>query len=257
MINNKIIKGILILLLSASACLANAAEKITVYAAASLTNAIEEISATYQKAHPVTIVSSFASSSTLARQIKEGAPVELFISADQRWMDYLAESNLIKADSRVTLLSNQLVLIAPRDSKLQAITLDKKTDWTALLQNGHLAVGDPDHVPVGNYAKQALTWLGAWEQLSPKLARTNNVRAALALVEQGEAPLGIVYSSDVVVTDKVKIIATFPTQSHEPVTYPMALIAGRDNAAAQAFSQYLQGPEAAKVFNKYGFAVTQ
>ncbi|MCD1126357.1 molybdate ABC transporter substrate-binding protein [Jinshanibacter sp. LJY008] len=233
---------------------ASAAEKITVFAAASLTNALEEIATDYKKKSGVEVASSFASSSTLARQIEQGAPADMFISADQQWMDYVVEKKLMDDKTRVTLLGNDLVLVAPADSSLKHVNVNKVTDWSSLLKDGRLAVGDPDHVPAGIYTRQALTFLGVWDQLSLKMARANNVRAALALVERGEAPLGIVYGSDVVASKKVKMVGIFPDDSHLPVEYPMAAVKDHATPAVQAFAKYLTTPEASAVFEKYGFS---
>lgn len=230
-----------------------AAEKITVFAAASLTNALGEIATEYQKHNEVEIVSSFASSSTLARQIEQGAPADLFISADQQWMDYAAEKNTIDKASRYTLLGNDLVLIAPVESHPAPVAITAQTDWKSLLKGQRLSVGDPDHVPAGIYAKEALQSLGAWDTLSPVLARGNSVRAALALVERNETPYGIVYGSDAVISKKVAVVGVFPEASHKPVTYPMALVKGEHSPGATAFYHYLKGPEAAAVFKRYGF----
>lgn len=161
--------------------------KITVFAAASLTNAMQDIAQAYKKERHVEVVSSFASSSTLARQIEAGAPADLFISADQKWMDYAVDKKSIDTASRTTLLGNSLVVVAPKASDRGDIAINDKTDWVSLLQGGRLAVGDPDHVPAGIYAKEALQKLGAWETLSPKLAPAEDVRGALALVERNEA----------------------------------------------------------------------
>ena len=203
--------------------------KITVFAAASLTNALQDIAAAYKKEKNVEVVSSFASSSTLARQIEAGAPADLFISADQKWMDY--------------------------EKKKKAIdfTINKETHWISLLNGGRLAVGDPEHVPAGIYAKEALQKLGAWETLSPKLAPAEDVRGALALVERNEAPLGIVYGSDAVASKGVKVVATFPEDSHKKVEYPVAIVDGHKNATVTAFRDYLKGPEASAIFKRYGF----
>lgn len=232
-----------------------AAEKVTVFAAASLTNALQDIAAQYQeKNQQVQIVSSFASSSTLARQIEQGAPADLFISADQQWMDYVSDKKEIIPQTRYTLLGNDLVVIAPKSSPLNKIVIDKQTDWTALLHGGRLAVGDPDHVPAGLYAKEALQSLGSWTLLEPTMARANNVRAAMVLVEREEAPLGIVYGSDAIASDKVKVVGVFPADSHKPVEYPMALVTGHESTVVKAFYDYLKGPEAAAVFQRYGFS---
>ncbi|WP_409306280.1 molybdate ABC transporter substrate-binding protein [Pectobacterium sp. B1J-3] len=230
-----------------------AEEKVTVFAAASLTNALQEIGAQYQKEKQVTIVASYASSSTLARQIEQGAPADMFISADQQWMDYAQDKKLMDNDSRHTLLGNELVVIAPKSSAQKEITVNEKTDWKSLLKGGHLAVGDPDHVPAGLYAKEALQNLKSWDELSPIMARANNVRAAMALVEREEAPLGIVYGSDAVASDKVKVIGVFPATSHKPVEYPMAIVKDHKNATVSGFYDYLKTPEAAAVFKRYGF----
>ncbi|PIJ48733.1 molybdate ABC transporter substrate-binding protein [Erwinia sp. OLTSP20] len=232
---------------------AAAADNITVFAAASLTNALQEIAGQYQQGKPVRIVSSFASSSTLARQIEQGAPADLFISADQQWMDYAAEKNTIENNSRYTLLGNDLVLVAAKAEKKPAVTITKQTDWKSLLKGQRLAVGDPQHVPAGLYAKEALQNLGAWDTVSPMLAPGNSVRAALALVERNEAPYGIVYGSDAVASDKVTVVGHFPESSHKPVEYPMAIVKDHDNTSVQAFYRYLKGPQAAAIFKKYGF----
>lgn len=227
--------------------------KITVFAAASLTNAMQDIAAAYTKEKQVKVVSSFASSSTLARQIEAGAPADLFISADQKWMDYAVEKKAVDSASRETLLGNSLVVVAPKSSAQGAIKIDAKTDWNSLLKGGRLAVGDPDHVPAGIYAKEALQKLGAWETLSPKLAPAEDVRGALALVERSEAPLGIVYGSDAVASKGVKVVGTFPEASHKKVEYPLAIIDGHKNATVSAFYDYLKGPQASEIFKRYGF----
>ncbi|WP_272690493.1 molybdate ABC transporter substrate-binding protein [Providencia sp. PROV152] len=230
-----------------------AAEKITVFAAASLTNAMNEISEQFQKESKIEVVSSYASSSTLARQIEQGAPANLFISADQQWMDYAIDKQLMVENTRYTLLGNELVLIAPKDSKIEKVDINKQTDWKKLLDGGRLAVGDPDHVPVGIYAKEALNYLGAWDTVNPMLARTNNVRSGMALVERDEAPLGIVYGSDAVASQKVKVVGIFPADSHKPVEYPMAIVKDQDNKATRGFYEYLKTPAASEVFKRYGF----
>ncbi|WP_437608416.1 molybdate ABC transporter substrate-binding protein [Erwinia sp. V71] len=230
-----------------------AAENITVFAAASLTNAMQDIATQYEQGKSVKIVSSFASSSTLARQIEQGAPADLFISADQQWMDYAIDKKTVEENTRYTLLGNELVLIAPAAEKPQPVAISKTTDWKALLKGQRLAVGDPDHVPAGIYAKEALQNLGAWDTLSPVMARANNVRAALALVERNETPYGIVYGSDAVASNKVTVVGTFPADSHKPVEYPMAIVKQHNSAAVRAFFQYLKGPEAAAIFKRYGF----
>ena len=219
--------------------------KITVFAAASLTNAMQDIATQYKKEKGVDVVSSFASSSTLARQIEAGAPADLFISADQKWMDYAVDKKAIDTATRQTLLGNSLVVVAPKASEQKDFTIDSKTNWTSLLNGGRLAVGI--------YAKEALQKLGAWDTLSPKLAPAEDVRGALALVERNEAPLGIVYGSDAVASKGVKVVATFPEDSHKKVEYPVAVVEGHNNATVKAFYDYLKGPQAAEIFKRYGF----
>jgi len=232
---------------------AQAAEKITVFAAASLTNALQDIATQYQKEKGGQVVSSFASSSTLARQIEQGAPADLFISADQQWMDYAIGKQQIVDNTRYTLLGNELVLISAKTSKIEKVDISEKTEWLKLIGDSRLAVGDPDHVPAGIYAKEALQKLGAWDTLAPKLAPAEDVRGALALVERNEAPLGIVYGSDAVASKGVKVVATFPEDSHKKVEYPIAVVDGHSNATVSAFYDYLKGPQAAEIFKRYGF----
>ncbi|QHB33365.1 molybdate ABC transporter substrate-binding protein [Yersinia canariae] len=239
-------------LLAAFSSSAMAAD-ITVFAAASLTNALQDIAVQYKKEKQIEVVASYASSSTLARQIEQGAPADLFISADQQWMNYAIDKQQMVANTRYTLLGNELVLIAPKDSKIDKVDIDKKTDWKTLLDGGRLAVGDPEHVPAGIYAKESLESLGAWTTLAPEMARANNVRSAMALVERAEAPLGIVYGSDAVASDKVKVVGIFPEASHKPVEYPMAIVKGHENPTVTAFYDYLKSPAAAVIFEKYGF----
>ncbi|OCA54479.1 molybdate ABC transporter substrate-binding protein [Photorhabdus namnaonensis] len=230
-----------------------ATEKVTLFAAASLTNALDDIAALYKREQKGEVAASYASSSTLARQIEQGAPADIFISADQQWMDYVAGKKLIIDETRLTMLGNQLVLIAPKASRLNKVDINKETKWKSLLEGGRLAVGDPDHVPVGIYAKESLQYLGAWETVNPLLARTSNVRSGLALVERAEVPLGIVYGSDVVASDKVKVVGIFPEESHKPIEYPMAIIKGHSNPNVLDFYEYLKTPEAVAIFKRYGF----
>ncbi|MCT8982711.1 MULTISPECIES: molybdate ABC transporter substrate-binding protein [Shewanella] len=233
----------------------SAKEKVTVFAAASLTNAMNELGAEYDSKHDTETVFSFASSSTLARQIAQGAPAELFLSANQKWMDYLDENKAIDAGSRVTLLRNTLVLIAPKSSALNQVEISASWDLKQALGNSRMAVGDPDHVPAGRYAKQALENLALWQQAEPLLARANSVRGALALVERGESSLGIVYSTDAKVAKGVKQLAVFPQETHKPISYPMALVGKERSKGAEGFYQFLQSDAAKAVFAKYGFGV--
>ncbi len=229
--------------------------KLTVFAAASMTNVLEQVKASYLKLHPKEEIDfSFASSSVLARQISQGAPADIFISANQKWMDFLAEQNAIEPKTRVNLVQNTLVMIAPKNSKIESVKLENP-QWQANLKESYLAVGDPAHVPAGKYAQQALTSLNQWQAVEEKLARANNVRAALALVEQGEAPLGIVYGTDAVASQKVKVVAIFPANSHAPIEYPAAIVAGHHNQESQTFLDYLTSDEAKQIFIQAGFAV--
>ncbi len=230
-------------------------QSVTVFAAASTTNAVTDIAKMFEASHPVKVLLSFASSSTLAKQIGEGAPADVFLSANPQWMDYLAEKNEIVPESRVDLLSNRIVLIAPKDSPVDNVAVDSALDMAGLLKGGYLAMGDPDHVPAGKYGKQAFEKLGLWAAIQDRIARAKDVRAALTLVERAESPLGQVYATDAAISDKVKVVGVFPEDSHPPITYPAALIAGKDNAAARDFLVFLRGPDARAVFEKYGFSV--
>ena len=231
------------------------AQKLTVFAAASTTNAITDIAKLFEKSHSVVVRLSFASSSTLAKQIEKGARADIFLSANPKWMDYLAERGAITAASRTDLLGNRIVLIAPQDSSLGHLTVDSSLNLAKLLGEGRLAMGDPDHVPAGIYGKQAFEKLGLWDSVKDKVARAKDVRAALVLVERGEAPLGQVYATDAAISDKVKIVGMFPADSHPPITYPVALAADSQSDAAGEFIKFLQGPEGKAVFEKYGFSV--
>jgi len=230
-------------------------DSVTVFAAASTTNALNDIGKMFAEKGHGKIVPSYASSSTLAKQIENGAPANVFISADEPWMNYLEERKLIEPGSWFDLLSNKLVLIAPSDSSINKVEIGPKFDLSKLLGNGKLATGDPDHVPVGKYAKAALEKLGVWNDIESKLARAADVRGALTLVERGEAPLGIVYATDAAITPKVKVVGVFPAETHPKIVYPAALVTGKATAAAKSFLDFLKTPEAKAIFVKYGFAV--
>ena len=226
---------------------------VLVFAAASLTDAMQAITGAYQDSAHVRVKSSFDSSAVLARQIEAGAQADVFFSADTAWMDYLQSRKLIQAASRRNLLGNRLVLIAPAQSTIQ-LTIAPHFPLAAALGDGRLATGDPDSVPVGRYARSALTQLGVWDAVAPRLARAENVRVALLYVARGEAPLGIVYASDARADTSVRVVDTFPAGSHEPIVYPIALTASAKSEAA-ALLAYLAGPKARDTFMKYGFAV--
>jgi len=249
-------KRLLVLLSLVLAPLARAADappQITVYAAASLTDALGELGRAYEAAGRGRIVASYASSSDLARQIEHGAPADLFISADQQWADYLDQRGLLDTATRLDLLGNELVMVAPADSPA-TLAIGPNFKLAEALGDNRLAVGDPDHVPAGIYARQALEFLGVWAAVEPKLARAGSVRAALLFVERGDCPFGIVYRSDAQSDPKVKVVGVFPPASHSPVVYPAAVIAGHHSPAAAEFLHFLTTPEAAAVFRRYGFA---
>jgi len=235
--------------------LAARAQELTVFAAASLTDTMKDVSALWTKAGHPPLSLSFGASSTLARQIEQGAPAALFASADEKWMDYLAQKNLIAADTRKDLLGNDLVLVVPAEKPMH-VTLGPDFDLLGLLgANGRLATGDPAHVPVGIYAEQALKKLGWWDKVAPRLASTEDVRAALLLVERGEAPAGIVYATDAAVSKAVMVAGTFPASSHDPVAYPFAVVKAHDTPEARALLTFLAGPQAREVFVRRGFKV--
>lgn len=229
-----------------------ATEQVTLYAAASLTNALTDISKNYQNNHDVRVKTSFAGSSTLAKQIEAGAPAQVFASADVQWMDYLQKRNKLQPNSRKDLLGNSLVLITPKNQTI-SVNMDKSFDFVKAF-TGRICTGDTASVPVGIYAKQALQHLGWWSGIEKRLVATEDVRTALAFVERGECALGIVYETDAKISDKVTVVSRFPSQSHQKIVYPVALIAGASAASAE-FYQYLQSDTAQAVFNKYGFVV--
>jgi molybdate transport system substrate-binding protein len=230
-------------------------EPVTIFAAASLKNALENAAKAFTAEAGVPVRFSFAASSALARQIEQGAPADLFASADLKWMDYLAERKLIRAETRVDLLSNRLVVVAPRDSGLDAIAFTPESFRQVLGRDGRIATGEINSVPAGRYAKAAFETLGLWREIRPRLAQAENVRAALAFVARGEAPLGVVYETDARAEPKVKIVAAFPADSHPPVVYPFAVVAGSKNEGAARFLAYLRSPATRPFFEAQGFAV--
>lgn len=244
------------LLVAAALCSGTAAagEPVTVFAAASLAGPLERIGAFYEERTGQPVRFSFASSAALARQIEAGAPAQIFASANERWMDHADAAGLIETASRVSPIGNALVLIAPSDTPLEPVTVDETLDLAGLIDDGaRIAVGDPDHVPAGLYAKEALQTLGLWDGATGLLARAADTRAALALVETGEAPLGIVYATDAAASDRVTVLGRFPDGVHTPITYPFAVVAGQGGAAADGVFRFLLGPEAAAVFDDAGF----
>jgi molybdate transport system substrate-binding protein len=231
------------------------AEGVVVFAAASLKNALDDAAAAYKAKTGKAVSINYAASSALAKQIEQAAPADIFFSADLAWMDYLQEKSLIQADTRRTLLGNALVLVAPKDSTA-SLTLADGVDLAGPLgAEGHLAMANVDSVPAGKYGKAALTKLGAWTAVEAKVVQADNVRAALAFVARGEAPLGIVYQTDANAEPAVKVVATFPEDSHPPIVYPVALTAASKNPDAKAFYDFLVSDEAKPAFLKQGFSI--
>lgn len=227
---------------------------LTVFAAASLKEALDDAAAAYRKQTGVPVRVSYAASSALARQIEQGAPADVFFSADLEWMDYLQQRNRLDVATRRSLLGNRLVLIAPRASKAQ-VDLRRPATLLAALGDGRLAVGQTRTVPAGKYAKASLESLSLWNGVRPRLAESESVRAALMLVARGETPLGIVYASDAKSEPDVRVVATFPEDSHPPIVYPVAALRGARAAQAARFVQWLASPAADALFTKRGFAV--
>ncbi|MBR9874198.1 MAG: molybdate ABC transporter substrate-binding protein [Vibrionaceae bacterium] len=230
----------------------NAETNIKVYAASSMTNAINEISENFSDKFDVTVTPVYGGSSSIARQIMNGAPADIFISANTKWMDYLVGEKVILSDNVTSLVGNSLVLIAPKPSNTKAFNFSDGKAWQAALNDGRLALGNPTSVPVGMYAKESLTTLDVWKDIQFSVAPAKNVRLALALVERGEAPLGIVYKTDALLTDKVTIVDEFASDTHSAIVYPAAMI--NDSTVSEQFFRYLKTDEAKDVFIKYGFS---
>ena len=228
---------------------------VIVYAAASLTNALNDIGNAYMSESKVTVKFSFGASSTLARQIEAGAQADVFVSADIEWMDYLQQHHLIDATTRQNLLGNALALIAPANSTIQ-LKITHGFPLAASLGDERLAVADADSVPAGKYARAALTSLGVWDDVSGKLVRAENVRAALAYVDRAEAPLGIVYQTDAHIDHKVRIVDRFPAGSYPAIIYPVALTTSA-KPDTKEFIAYLRGATASDIFKTYGFTVSK
>ena len=226
---------------------------LTVFAAASMKNALDDVDKAYTAKTGAKIVASYAASSALAKQIEQGAPADVFVSADTAWMDYVKDKKAINEPTRVNLLGNSIVLIAPKDSKIDKVTIDRGFDLAKLAGDGKVAVGDVKAVPAGKYAKAALEKLGAWTAAEPKMAMAENVRAALALVARNEAVLGIVYSSDAKIEPGVKIVGTFPATSHPPIIYPVAATSTA-HKGTDDYLAFLRSSEAKAIFEKYGFS---
>lgn len=223
-----------------------------VLAAASLQEALNAAADAWaRKRHPRPVI-SFAASSALARQIESGAPADLFISADEEWMDHIAKKNLVARGTRVSFLTNSLVLVAPKTSKVR-VAIKLRFPLARALGSGRLAMADPDAVPAGKYGKEALTRLGVWSSVEGRVARAENVRAALAFVSRGEAPLGIVYATDARADKGVKVVGTFPANSHAPISYPVARLSASTNRDAEGFRRFLVSGEGKAIFKRFGF----
>jgi len=227
-------------------------QTVTVFAAASLTDSLKQVAEAYKARTGIAVTLAFGASSTLARQIEQGAPADLFFSADTDWMDYLEKAGQIAAGSRKDLLSNALVLVAAKDAG-PAPRIAPGFDLAGALGNGRLAMADPPSVPAGKYGKAALTALGVWDKIAPKVVQAENVRVALEYVARGEAPFGIVYATDARIAP-VKVVGTFPESSHPPIVYPVALTKSA-SPAARRFLAFLEGPQARAIFVKAGFSV--
>ena len=234
----------------------SAQTRVVVFAAASTTNAVTDICRLYGKAGLGRAQPSFASSSTLAKQIASGAPADVFLSANPKWMNFLSEKKAIVVGTRFDLLGNRLVLIAPRDSPIGHLDVAPGLSLASLLgTDGRLAMGDPGHVPAGMYGKMAMTTLGIWKRLKNRLAPMKDVRAALVLVERAEVPLGLVYATDAAISQKVRAVGTFPATSHPAIVYPVAAVAHGNTTEARTFMDYLKSPQAQAIFKQYGFEV--
>jgi molybdate transport system substrate-binding protein len=224
---------------------------ITVFAAASLTNVLQDLGDAFTKETSIAVKFSFAASSALARQIESGAPADVFFSADVDWMDYLQARNLIQAKSRRDVVGNRLVLIAPADSTIK-LKIEPHFPLATALGGKRLATGDPESVPVGRYAQAALTYLGVWKDVADHIVRADNVRSALAFVDRGESPLGIVYETDALIDKNVRVVDVFPAAAHQPIVYPIALTPTAQAGAAK-FVAYISSPAADVAFKAYGF----
>jgi molybdate transport system substrate-binding protein len=227
---------------------------VLVFAAASLKNALDDVAAQWQRETGKKAVISYAASNTLIKQIEQGAPADIFVSADLDWMDYGQQKGLIKPETRANLLGNRIVLVAPKDSNI-SVAIAPGFDLAGLLKGGRLAMGNVDAVPAGKYGKAALEKLGVWDSVKDKVAPAESVRAALVLVSRGEAPLGIVYQTDAASDPSVKIAGVFPESSHPPIIYPIAMTKDGSHPDAQAFFNYIRSAAARPAFERQGFTV--
>ncbi len=254
-LNGALIALVLALYMTVASPVATAAD-VTVFAAASLKEAMDEQARQFEAGTGNKVVVSYGASNTLAKQIEAAAPADIFISADLDWMDYVGQRNLLAPDTRVNLLRNTLVLIAPKSSTA-TLRIAPNFGLAAALGTEKLAMANPDSVPAGKYGKTALEKLGVWAAVEKQVARAENVRAALALVSRGEAPFGIVYSTDALSDKGVKIVGTFPADSYPPIVYPAAVLAASKSTAAKPLLDYLRSVPARPVWEKYGFGLAQ
>lgn len=250
--STRIVALIAVVCLAACGPATKAPKPLMILAAASLQEALENEADDWAWQGNPRPTLSFAASSALARQVTSGAPADLFLSADEGWMDTVEKAGAVKPGTRRDLLSNSIVLVAPKSS---AATVDLADP--ASLGSGPLAIADPDAVPAGKYGKASLRRLGLWNGLAGRLVRTENVRAALALVETGEAPLGIVYATDAKASNKVRVVARFPDDSHPPIRYPVAILADSSNPQAEPFARFLASPRGRAIFARYGFGTVE
>ncbi|PTN03153.1 molybdate ABC transporter substrate-binding protein [Mangrovibacterium marinum] len=225
--------------------------KITVFAAASLTNVLSELIDSFEIAENVKVITNMASSGTLARQIEQGGTPEVFISASKKWADYVDSLGFIQQPLKDKIAQNDLVFVAPKESELETFTVDSTLDVASMLKDGRLSIGNPAHVPAGKYAKQALLYYGWYDQLADRYLPAKDVRSALMVVEMGEAPLGIVYRTDAEESSKVRIVGTFPDHSHKPIVYIACVL--KDNDRSKAFYKYIKSEASAPIWAKYGF----
>lgn len=229
---------------------------LTIFAAASLKEALDEQAGRVEAETGSKIVVSYGGSNALAKQIEAGAPADIFLSADTEWIDYLDQRNLLRPGTRTDLLRNHLVLIAPADASA-SLSIGRGFALGPALGNGRLAMANPESVPAGKYGKAALTALGVWTSVESRIARTDNVRAALVLVARGEAPFGIVYATDAIAEPKVRIVDTFPEQTHPPIVYPVAIVAASRSTGAQRFVDNLNSPAARAIWLRHGFGMAR
>jgi molybdate transport system substrate-binding protein len=251
MIFSRHLRAVFAVALLVYAPIAARAADVTVFAAASLTNTLQKAADTYKAKSGKTVAVSFAASSTLAKQIEASGGADMFVSADEDWMNYLDSKGLIQKSTRKDLLANHLVLVSPAGLDIK-VAIGPHFDLAKIVGNGKLAIADPSSVPAGKYAKASLTALGAWDGVQGHLAQAENVRVALAYVARGEAPLGIVYTTDAIAEPRVKIVGEFPDKTHAPIVYPIALTKAA-KPDAQAFLDYLKNPDAGAIFAKAGF----